>query len=179
MRFSLLNRKVHYWAAIAIALPFGAVLVTGILLQLKKQLPWVQPTERRTTTTAPSLSLPLVLEIARGVPEAGVKSWNDIHRIDVRPDRGLLKVITTSNWEIQLDPGSGAVLQTAYRRSDLIESIHDGSWIHPAVKLGVFLPTALVLVVMWATGLYLFALPIWSRRRKTAAVRGGLQAPKR
>lgn len=178
MRFSLLNRRVHYWAAIAIALPFGTVLATGILLQLKKQLPWVQPAEHRTTA-APSLPLTQVLEIARGVPAAGVSSWNDIHRIDVRPDRGLLKVITKSNWEIQLDPASGAVLQTAYRRSDVIEAIHDGSWIHPAVKLGVFLPSAVVLVAMWATGLYLFALPIWSRRRRAAAARSTAQAPKR
>jgi hypothetical protein len=68
-----------------------------------------------------------------------------------------------------LDAKTGDVLQVAYRRSDLIESIHDGSFVHDRVKLWVFLAVALVLGVLWMTGIYLFFLPYyakWRKRRK-------------
>ncbi len=38
MTFNALNRKIHYWASIIVALPFLVVIATGILLQLKKQI---------------------------------------------------------------------------------------------------------------------------------------------
>ncbi|MGL4551336.1 MAG: PepSY domain-containing protein [Gemmataceae bacterium] len=160
MRLSVLTRKVHYWAAIVVALPLLVVVVTGLLLQVKKQFTWVQPPERRGTGKEPALALPRVLEVCRGVPEAGVGSWADIDRIDVRPSRGLIKVTTKDNWEVQIDAQTGDVLQVAYRRSDLIEALHDGSWFHPAVKLWVFLPAGLTLFLLLLTGVYLFWLPI-------------------
>lgn len=166
MKFNLLNRKVHYWLSVAVAAPLLVVICTGLLLQVKKQTEWVQPAERRGTGGAPALSLPQVLEIARGVPEAGIESWDDIGRIDARPARGMLKVIAKNNWEIQIDTATGAVLQTAYRRSDLIESLHDGSFFGDAAKLGLFLPAGVVLLLLWLTGLYLFALPLLARRRR-------------
>ena len=60
----------------------------------------------------------------------------------------------------------------AYRRSDVIETIHDGSWFHDNVKLWIFLPTAVVVLGLWITGIYLFILPYgvrWSRARTKAS----------
>ena len=171
MKLAVLTRKIHYWLAIVIALPVAVIIGTGLLLQLKKQLPWVQPAERRGVERAPSLSLPQILEICRTVPHAGIREWDDVHRVDVRPSRGMLKVTSHSRWEVQLDAHSGDVLQVAYRRSDLIESLHDGSWFTDVVKYGVFLPTGAVLLVLWATGIYLFVLPYWLRSRRPAPAR--------
>ena len=172
VRLQVWGRRLHYWLAIGVALPALAIFGTGILLQLKKQVAWVQPPEQRGASSAPALSLEQVLAICRGVPEAQVRDWSDIRRIDVRPDKGILKVWTRNSWEVQLDTATGAVLQVAYRRSDLIESIHDGSWFHPAVKLWLFLPAGIVLLVMWLSGMYLFWLPISVKlRRRALAVR--------
>jgi uncharacterized iron-regulated membrane protein len=164
----ILNRKVHRWGAIVVALPFLVVLATGILLQLKKQLPWVQPAETPGTTTVPTLSPAQMLAAVQRVPEANAQSWADIDRVDLRPAKGMVKVITTSRWEVQLDAATGEVLHSAYRRSDLLESLHDGSWFHPAAKLWVFLPAGVVVFVLWGTGLYLFLVPILARRRSIA-----------
>jgi uncharacterized iron-regulated membrane protein len=38
MKLQVLNRKIHYWASIIIALPVLLVLSTGLLLLLKKQI---------------------------------------------------------------------------------------------------------------------------------------------
>ena len=141
----------------------------------------MQPPERRSVAAAPALALPDVLARARAVPAMGVTTWDDIERIDVRPDKGLVKVVSKTRWEVQLDAATGAVLQSAYRRSDLIESLHDGSWFHEGAKLGVFLPTALVVLGLWATGAYLFLLPIRTRREnhRKAAERAARRAAAR
>ncbi len=160
------NRKLHRWGAIAVALPFLVVISTGILLQVKKQASWVQPAEQKGTPNAVAVPMSDVLEAVRAIPEAGMREWTDIDRIDIRPKKGLVKVIGFSRWEVQLDAATGAVLQTAYRRSDLIESLHDGSWFHDSAKLWIFLPTGVIVLGLWLTGIYLFLLPIRTRRAK-------------
>ena len=112
------------------------------------------------------LSFAEILDIAKSAPEAEIQSWDDIDRLDVRPGKGILKVRAKNRWEVQMDTATGDILQVAFRRSDLIESLHDGSFFHEGVKLGIFLPTALVLVVLWGTGVYLFFLPQLAKRKK-------------
>lgn len=161
-------RKWHRWGAIVVALPFLLVLVTGILLQVKKEFSWIQPPSAKGRSKTPRVSLDAILQAASGVPEAGVSGWSDVDRLDVRPHRGIVKVQARSRWEVQVDLETGEVLQVAYRRSDLIENLHDGSWFDEAVKTWVFLPVALVVLTLWVSGVYLFFLPLyvrWSRGR--------------
>ena len=160
------NRKLHRWGSVAIALPFFIVICTGLLLQLKKQLAWVQPPEQKTSVHVPTVAMAQILATAQSVPEAKVSSWADIDRLDVRPGKGLVKVVTVDHWELQLDLATGALLQSTYRRSDVIESLHDGSWFHDLVKLGVFFPAAVIVLGLWITGMYLFLLPFRARANK-------------
>ena len=81
------------------------------------------------------------------------------------PGRGIVKVQACNRTEVQVDLQTAEVLQVAYRRSDLIESLHDGSFFHDRVKLWIFLPVALLLLGLWVTGVYLFVLPYLARRR--------------
>lgn len=166
MKFNLLNRKVHYWLSIGVAVPILIVIVSGILLQVKKQFSWIQPTEQKGKSKTAEISLPQVLEISKTVAEAEIKTWDDINRLDVRPSRGMLKVWAKNNWEIQIDTETGAILQTAYRRSDIIEAIHDGSFFHDSIKMWIFLPSGIILLTLWLTGMYLFVLPLWVKRRR-------------
>ena len=167
MNFNLLNRKIHNWASIIVAVPIIVIIASGLFLQLKKQVTWIQPAEIRGTGKTPEISLPKILEISREVSEAEIETWDDINRLDVRPSKGMVKVRAENDWEIQIDLKSGKVLQTAYRRSDLIESIHDGSFFHDNVKLWIFLPAGIVLLALWLTGIYMFFQPRWARWRRS------------
>ena len=167
MKLPRFNRAFHRWVSILIATPLLLVIGTGILLLLKKDVDWIQPPTRLGSTTELHLTFDQILAIARTVPEAEIHGWDDIDRLDVRPTKGMLKVRARNRWEIQIDSSSGQVLQTAYRRSDLIESLHDGSFFHDKVKLFVFLPSALALLLLWVTGLYLFALHFLTRPRRS------------
>ena len=172
MKFSVLNRKLHRWGALFIAIPLLVIIATGILLQLKKQVAWIQPPTKSGSAGPPSISFERILEAARSVPEAGISGWEDIDRLDVRPDKGMVKVRGKNRWEVQVDTGTGAVIQVAYRRSDLIESFHDGSFFSSVVKYFVFLPGAVVLFGMWLTGIYLFLLPYRMRKRRARTEAG-------
>jgi uncharacterized iron-regulated membrane protein len=167
----VLNRRLHRWGAIAVALPFLVMLASGLLLQLKKQLDFVQPPEQRgaASSAVTAVSLPDILARVREIPHVGIQSWADSDRIDVRPAKNIMKVVSLTRWEVQLDLVTAEILQVAYRRSDLIESIHDGSWFHPTAKLAVFLPAGAIVLGLWVTGMYLWVLPHLARRRRAKA----------
>jgi uncharacterized iron-regulated membrane protein len=167
MNWNVLNRKVHYWATIVVGLPILIIIGSGIVLQLKKHWTWVQPEEKRGTGTTPAIDMEEILAAVQREPGMAVGGWDDVNRIDVRPGRGIAKVWLKSGWEVQVDLGTGRVLQNAYRRSDLIESIHDGSiFAGEWSKLGLFLPAAVGLFLMWMTGLWMFVLPFIVRRKR-------------
>lgn len=172
MKLSVLSRKLHRWGAALVAVPFLVVVVTGILLQVKKQVTWVQPPTQKGSWKEPTATFDALLAAVKGVPEAEVRSWADIDRVDLRPKDGVAKVQCKNRYEVQVDFRTGEVVQVAYRRSDWIESLHDGSGFHDAAKLWVFLPTAAVVLGLWLTGVYLFALPLWVkwRRKKSPPV---------
>jgi uncharacterized iron-regulated membrane protein len=157
---------LHRWGAITIVTPVIIVITTGVLLLLKKELAWIQPPTQQGTPSELNITLDRVLDISRKVPEAEIDSWDDIDRLDVRPSKGMLKVRAKNSWEIQLDTDTGEILQVALRRSDLIESIHDGSFFHERIKLWLFLPSALVLSGLWGTGIYMFVFPRWLKRMR-------------
>ena len=168
MQFNILNRKVHYWASFIVAVPLLVMIGSGLLLQSKKHWTWVQPVEQRGTGSAPAIGLEGILESVKQVPEVRVRDWNDVNRLDVRPGRGMVKVWLQNGWEVQVDLGTGRVLQTAYRRSDLIESIHDGSFFAGDwTKLGLFLPAGLVLLLLWCSGMWMWWVPFIAKRRRT------------
>jgi len=161
-------RRLHRWATPFIAVTFLIVLSTGILLQLKKNLPWVQPPTVKGSGAIPGVTFAEMLATVRSDPRMGVESWADVNRVDFRPKDGVVKIDTLNRWEMQIDVATGAVLSVAYRRSDLIESIHDGSWFHASAKLGIFLPSAIILLLLWVTGIVLFIQP-WLRKGRGRA----------
>jgi len=163
------NRRLHRWGAVLIALPLLIIIGSGILLQLKKEWAWVQPATLNGAQPGVALTWEQILAAARAVPEAGVRGWDEIARLDVQHQRGMIKVQCVNRWELQLDAVTGALLSSAYRRSDLIESIHDGSFFHERAKLWVWLPAGVILLGMWGTGVYLWLLPHLVRRRKRRA----------
>ena len=173
MKVSLkrLLRQVHYWLSLAVAVPAVIIFVAGILLMLKKEIAWIQPptTSGIVSNEVPEISFEEMLDAARQHPEAEIREWADIDRIDLRIGKGVAKLRANSGWEVQVDTHNGEVFSVAYRRSDLIEQIHDGSFFSGAVKLYIFLPTGISLTLMWGTGLYLFLLPMFRKKKKPAA----------
>ncbi len=168
MKTQALFRKIHHWGSVIIVLPLAVVIGTGVLLMLKKEINWIQPpTQRGVERTAiPQKSFQDLFNAAKAVPEAEISSWADLERVDVKAGKGVVKFVSESQWEVQVDTHTAEILQTAYRRSDIIEAIHDGSWFADWAKLGLFLPAGIVLFILWLTGLYLFIITEHKRHKK-------------
>ena len=145
--------------------PMMIIVVTGIILMLKKEVAYIQPPTRRGSGSALAIGFDRILESAGTVEQAQITSWDDVDRLDVRPGKGVIKVRGKNRWEVQIDAKTGEVLQAAIRRSDLIESIHDGSYFHESLKLWVFLPSGVILAILVLTGVHLFSLPHLARRK--------------
>ena len=159
MSFKKTNRTIHKWASIAISLPLLVVLITGILLLVKKEFSIIQPPTAKGTSTEPSIPFEQVLMIAKSVEEAQISSWDDINRLDVRPSKGITKIRSNNSIEIQIDSSTGKVLHVAERNSELIESIHDGTFFEKNANLWLMLPISFIVLVISVTGIILFIQP--------------------
>ena len=168
MKAQVLLRKIHHWGSLIIMLQMGLVIGAGLLLILKKQIDWVQPPTMKGVerTEIPSKSVEELFLIAKSVEELNLQKWDELQRVDFKPNKGIVKFVAPNNWEAQIDTTSGEVLQIKFRRSDIIESLHDGSYFSDWVKLYIFFPSGVILLILWGTGIYLFFLPHWKKAQK-------------
>ncbi len=160
-------RKIHYWLSPALLISVFVIAVTGSLLALKKDVAVLQPPLREGSAPGlPDRSLSSLVHSARTLPAYADLSWRDIDRIDIRPKDGAAKVILHSRMEIQIDLHTGSASATGYRTSDLLETIHDFSFMGAWAKYLFSFGSGIALIFMGATGVYLFVLPMLVRRRK-------------
>lgn len=148
----------------------GLVIGAGLLLSVKKEIDWIQPPTIRGTApdAVPAQTMDELFAAAQSVPELALTDWRDLSRVDVKPGKGVVKFVAANNWEAQIDTQTGDVLQISFRRSDIIESLHDGSFFADWVKLYIFFPSGIILLILWGTGIYLFFLPHVKKMRKRA-----------
>jgi uncharacterized iron-regulated membrane protein len=149
-------RKVHAWSAAVVALPLFLIIVTGILLIVRNNFSISPQTVKQGSAPSVSLSYQRILELSRQVPEAGVKDWSDIKEVRIHFAKGHVLVRAMNSWQIQLDGTTGEVLSSGKKWSDLIVQLHEGTFFHASAPFWVYLPTALVLLLLWFTGGILF-----------------------
>ncbi|SFS12540.1 PepSY-associated TM helix domain-containing protein [Sphingomonas jatrophae] len=162
-------RKVHYWASLFLLVSVFTIAISGCLLALKKDFATLQPPTR--DGSAQGLSdrpIDSILASVTRVPGHERTRWQDIDRIDIRPKDGIAKVILNSRTEVQVDIFTGEAVETGYRTSDLLETIHDFSVLGGWAKYVLSFGSGLALLVMGGTGVYLFVLPFLVRRAKRA-----------
>ncbi|MDG1708485.1 MAG: PepSY-associated TM helix domain-containing protein [Emcibacteraceae bacterium] len=160
MKLNKLNRTIHNWVSIFIALPLLLIIVSGLFLQLKKDFVWIQPPSVRGATDAtPTASHAELLAAATSLPQTSGLQWSEFDRIDYKVDRGMVKFMTFEGWEIQIDTSNASILSVAERRSDFFEKLHDGSYFGDFTKYYIILPTAIFLFLLWMTGLWMFIYP--------------------
>ncbi|MDM8004044.1 MAG: PepSY-associated TM helix domain-containing protein [Bacteroidota bacterium] len=161
-------RKIHRITASFLSVALLIVAVSGILLGWKKNSNgYLHPVSYTGTTTDLSQWLPLdsLNAIAiRTLHETGRKGLSeDLDRIDIRPDKGMVKFVFAHHYHgIQLDGATGRVLSIENRRSDLVEDIHDMSFVDHILgidgeifKLIYTSFTGLSLLVFTVTGIWL------------------------
>ncbi|AWW32135.1 DNA mismatch repair protein [Echinicola strongylocentroti] len=163
-------RKYHRWIGVFLSMFILISSLTGILLSWKKQSDLIQPPTQlvKQETNEPWLAIEEMEMIAsRALKKHQPEIQNKIDRIDIRPGKGVAKVLFEQGyWEVQLDGYNGGVLSVERRYSDLIEQLHDGSFFGENFKLLAMNVLGTGLVVMVITGLVLWYCPKIVRKRK-------------
>lgn len=126
-------RKIHRTTGVFLFVFYFIIAITGFLLGIKKHsggliLPKTQTGS--STKLVDFIALDSLQQIAQKEIALFLKESNtiEIDRIDIRPEKGMVKFTFQSNfYEVQLDGATGSLLQIDLRRSDIIEKIHDGS----------------------------------------------------
>lgn len=166
-------RRIHRLTASFLSVALLIVAVSGILLGWKKNSNgYLHPDSHQGTTTDFARWLPLdsLRTIAiMTLRENGREGLSEeIDRIDIRPDYGMVKFVFAHHYHgVQLDGATGKVLHVEHRRSDVVEDIHDMSIIDKLLgidgevfKLIYTTFTGLSLVLFTVTG-------VWLRYRRT------------
>src|SRR5690606_26369271 len=97
------------------------------------------------------------------------QAGNAVDRFDVRPSKGIVKVLFEKGyWEVQIDGVSGQVYSISRRHSDWIEALHDGSIVSDLFKLVSMNLLGFGLLMLIATGSWLWSGPKKIRKKKAA-----------
>lgn len=155
------SRVWHRRAALVAALPLLITITTGLLLLIRDDFNWIQP---KALTGVSKLASPRVdharlLSLLKARPEAAVKDWADVASVVFNPGRGIYQVRLKNDYELQFDAANATLLHSQYRATNVLIELHQGSFFHPLVMKWVFLPTGLLLLSLWLSGVYLWLFP--------------------
>ncbi len=159
-------RALHRWVSVIFALPLLVIVGSGLLLASRGFVTWMQPEYPSPKTAAITISFAQMLEAVKSVPEARMQSWNDVSQIDIRPKTGQIRLRSKyDHWEVQIDPGTAAVLGVGQRRVGWFTSLHQGALFGEGVRYGVFYTAAWGLLLLLFSGLVIFFKPYWKKWR--------------
>ncbi len=163
----------HKWTGLFAGLILLMIAVTGFLLIVKKDYDWIQPPTQRGSEgqLAEFITIEHLVDAVLAENHPDFQSADDIDRVDFRLSKRVHKVHSKHHHaEIQVDAVTGKVLSTDWRPSDLIESIHDGSffaeWVHDYLMPVV----AVALAFLVGSGVYLWLIPTLRKRRNKKKV---------
>lgn len=162
-------RTWHKWVGISVVLFMLITSTTGILLGWKKNVELLQPPtlKGKSTDVATWVSFEKISETALHAIDSVTGEENSIDRLDVRYDKGIVKVLFTRGyWEVQIDPATGKALSVAKRHADWVEHVHDGSIISDLFKLFYTNYIGWGLLILSITGFWLWYGPRAIRKAK-------------
>ncbi len=163
-------RVSHKWTGIALALILMLLAVTGLLLLQKKNFGGLQPPTQRGAPGEPAdfITIQQLLAIVLDQQHPDFRKLDDIDRVDFRPGDRVHKVRSRHHHtELQVDAVTGAILSNDSRISDLVESLHDGSWFARWVHDWLMMATAIGLFYLSVSGLVLWLNPLARRSRRS------------
>ncbi|MBK8549741.1 MAG: PepSY domain-containing protein [Ignavibacteria bacterium] len=171
-------RKIHRTMGIFLFLVFLFVSITGLMLGWKKNTGGLILPESYEGTSSNLADWIPIDSLHRNACRILIDSISkdlstDLERIDLRPDKGMVKFVFTDNYiGIQLDGATGNLLHIESRRSDFIENIHDGSILdhlfetkNEQIKLVYTSVTGLALLSFSITGFWLWYGPKRMRKK--------------
>lgn len=168
-------RKIHRILGISLFVFFIAIGLSGVLLGWKKNSSGkILPHTRTGVSTEMNdfASIDIIAAAAeKALADHGIQDPK-VDRMDVRPGNGIVKVTFKNNYYgVQVDAKTAEVLQIQQRYSDLIEQLHDGSYVDDIIgwkegyfKLFYTTTLGIALIAFSVTGFWLWYGPKYMRK---------------
>lgn len=148
-------RKTHRYVALGATLPLILVALSGVMLQVRNQFEWIQP----SPVSAEMLSGEALLPFEKIISDHGQEN---VDQIIYRPTKKNMAVRLKDGTEVQIHPQTGAVLKTAVRRTNFLIDLHQGTWMGKIGQYGIYFPTALAFCFLIVSGIVIYPF----RKRK-------------
>ncbi len=147
-------RRLHQWAALLVAIPAVWIITSGIALHFRGQIEWLQPSVRAGSRPGamPTVTMDRVVLSVRSLPLAQIGSWSDVASMDIVPRAGVMRLRSKSGYEVHVDSSTGEILNHGPRRVAQIFSFHEGNFFGAWAPLWLFVPSGILLLVAWFTG---------------------------
>lgn len=159
-------RKWHRWISVATAVPFLITLITGIILATRSFNPLIQPTSVKIEKGL-TLSLDEIVAKAAAVPGSGIHSISDISRMDLRINKGEIRIRPSDGgMQILMNAHTGEVLSTEKPMTSLLVELHEGAFFGEWIQFGLFFPSFLGVLFLLVSGIILFLIPYQVRRKR-------------
>jgi uncharacterized iron-regulated membrane protein len=142
-------RKIHRIVAVAILVPLIIISVTGLILLVRNQFEFLQPSVLKNKIVAGKQ----LLTLERITQQFG---QDKIEQIIFRPSKNSIVVRLTDTNEVQIHPQSGQVLKNAKRRTHFLIELHQGSWMGAFGQLGVHFFTGIGLCFLIISGIIIY-----------------------
>ncbi|QIZ08582.1 PepSY domain-containing protein [Priestia megaterium] len=159
-----ISRIVHKWAGLILSVFFMFIAVTGLILVY--MLPLGVADELRTgkkASPSQAITMDKVVSIATSQGLPGVKSVEDIFRIEYRPGLNIYQVRFNNSQGVQIDASTGRVLSTNPDYSTFLITLHDGSYFGDWYRYSILTMTGLSLILLSFSGYYMFGFPLYKR----------------
>ena len=142
-------RKPHRVVALATTLPLLFIALSGVVLQLRNQFEWIQPStiNGKLVHAAPFITVEKAI--------SGIRT-EDVDQIIFRPSKGNLAIRLKDGMEIQMHPQTGEILKKSIRRTNLLIEIHQGSWLGPWGQYLIYFVTGIGLCFLIISGLLIY-----------------------
>ena len=159
VRYTRFYRRLHKWLAVPLFIFLFLFGSTGLMLGWKKQVKLLPATQKGSSSIPKEwLSLDKIYNIATQYAKDSLHSSPVIDRIDVRPQKGIAKIIFEDHFtELQIDCRTGVVVSAKLKTSDIIEKIHDGSIVDYYVRVNQD-PVKLIYTSLSSSGLILLSI---------------------
>jgi uncharacterized iron-regulated membrane protein len=140
-------RKLHGKIALIIFLPLIIIALSGVILQLRDQFEYIQPSLVK-------------YELIKDLPGLTLKQIEDrfpgLDQIIYKPQKQSLLIRYKDGYEKQIHPQTGEVLKEAMRRTNVLIEIHQGSWMGKFGQYFIHFISGLALCFLIMSGLYIY-----------------------
>lgn len=150
-------RKYHRVVSLIVAIPFGLVLLTGLLLQVRQNVEVIQP----KAVSMKKIEDKDLLTFREIIQASGVDD-KEIDQIIYRPGKFHLALRLRNGNELQLHPQSGEILKNSPRLTTLLIDLHQGSFFSAWGQYLIFLPSGLGVLFLLVSGLMIYP---WRKKR--------------